>query len=101
MTTSGVNGTAPNAAHPPANAAAANTGTASLANTTVFLQLLVAQLKNQDPASPADGTQFVTQLAQFSTLEQNTQMRQDLDAIRQALATAGATNNTANQATHS
>ena len=35
-----------------------------------FLQLLVAQLKNQDPLNPMDGTQFVSQLAQFSQLEQ-------------------------------
>ncbi len=35
-----------------------------------FLTLLVAQLKNQDPLSPQDGTQFVSQLAQFSQLEQ-------------------------------
>ena len=35
-----------------------------------FLQLLVAQLQNQDPLNPMDGTQFVTQLAQFSELEQ-------------------------------
>jgi len=31
----------------------------------MFLQLLVAQIKNQDPLSPADGVQFLTQLAQF------------------------------------
>ena len=35
-----------------------------------FLQLLVAQLQNQDPLNPMDGTQFVSQLAQFSELEQ-------------------------------
>lgn len=34
-----------------------------------FLKLLIAQLKNQDPLSPAQGTEFVAQLAQFSTLE--------------------------------
>lgn len=34
-----------------------------------FLQLLVAQLRNQDPLSPMDDTEFVTQLAQFSMLE--------------------------------
>jgi flagellar basal-body rod modification protein FlgD len=55
--------------------------TDSLANTSTFLQLLVAQLKNQDPAQPMDGTTFVTQLAQFSDLEQNLASRQDLDAI--------------------
>ncbi|HLH74766.1 MAG TPA: flagellar hook capping FlgD N-terminal domain-containing protein [Chloroflexota bacterium] len=34
-----------------------------------FLQLLVAQLKNQDPMQPMDNTQFVAELAQFSSLE--------------------------------
>ncbi len=56
----------------------------SLANEQTFLKLFVAQLKNQDPANPQDPTQFVAQLAQFSELEQELQMRQDLDAIRQA-----------------
>ena len=32
----------------------------------LFLQLLVAQIKNQDPLNPTDSTQFVAQLAQFS-----------------------------------
>jgi flagellar basal-body rod modification protein FlgD len=35
-----------------------------------FLQLLVAQLRNQDPLSPADPKDFAAQLAQFSTVEQ-------------------------------
>lgn len=35
-----------------------------------FLKLLVTQLQNQDPLNPADSTEFVTQLAQFSSLEQ-------------------------------
>ncbi len=43
-----------------------------------FLKMLIAQLKNQDPLNPLDGTAFVAQLAQFSSLEQlqnmNTQM---------------------------
>jgi flagellar basal-body rod modification protein FlgD len=55
--------------------------TSSLANESTFLTLLVAQLKNQDPSQPADGTQFVTQLAQFTSLEQNLAMRTDLDSI--------------------
>jgi len=61
----------------------------ALTSTDTFLTLLVAQLKNQDPLNPADGTQFVTQLATFSGVEQSTQMRDDLDAIRTALAAAG------------
>jgi flagellar basal-body rod modification protein FlgD len=38
----------------------------------MFLQLLVAQLQNQDPTSPVDPSQFVGQLAQFSELSEVT-----------------------------
>jgi flagellar basal-body rod modification protein FlgD len=54
-----------------------------LANENTFLQLLVAQIKNQDPTNPTDSVQFLTQLAQFSQLEQ-------LIGIRQELQPAGA-----------
>lgn len=43
---------------------------------TMFLQLLVAQLQNQDPTSPLDPSQFVGQLAQFSELSEITQIDQ-------------------------
>ena len=43
---------------------------AANAQKTQFLQLLVAQLKGQNPLDPMDGTQFVTQLAQFSSVEE-------------------------------
>ena len=69
-------------------AAGAN-ASSSTANPTVsknmFLQLLVAQIKNQDPLNPADGVQFLTQLAQFTQLEQSMSMSTDLAAIRAAL----------------
>jgi flagellar basal-body rod modification protein FlgD len=58
---------------------------AALASQNVFLKLLVAQLKYQDPSSPADGTTFVTQLADFTNLSNTTQMAADLDAIKAAL----------------
>src|ERR1700751_5501857 len=52
-----------------------------LASENVFLKLFIAQLQNQDPTTPADPTQFVTQLAQFTNLEQSTQQTSDLNAI--------------------
>ena len=64
--------------------------TSDLGNEQTFLQLLVAQLKYQDPLQPQDGTQFVTQLAQFSDLEQQIGTHSDLDAIRQLLASTAA-----------
>jgi flagellar basal-body rod modification protein FlgD len=76
------------AAAPPATTTAT---TDSLGNEQTFLQLLVAQLQYQDPLQPADGTQFVTQLAQFSDLEQQIGSHQDLDAIKLALTTPAAT----------
>jgi flagellar basal-body rod modification protein FlgD len=69
-----------------------------LAQEQTFLQLLVAQIRNQNPLSPVDGIQFVTQLAQFSELEQVTQIRADLEALRSdfaAAASASATSSTA------
>jgi flagellar hook assembly protein FlgD len=85
MITTAVN--ANTAAIPPApTPSPAPAGADGLANEQTFLKLLVAQLKNQDPLSPQDGIQFVTQLAQFSGLEQTMQMRQDLDQIQKSLA---------------
>ncbi|MGH9721650.1 MAG: flagellar hook assembly protein FlgD [Bryobacteraceae bacterium] len=55
-----------------------------------FMRLLVAQLQHQDPLNPADGTEFLTQLAGFSQLEQTIAMKDELKEIRMALASWGA-----------
>ena len=47
-----------------------------------FLQLLVAQIKNQNPLNPADGAQFLSQLAQFSQLEQTMGIKDGIDGLR-------------------
>jgi flagellar basal-body rod modification protein FlgD len=65
--------------------APATTSTTATADKNMFLQLLVAQLRNQDPMSPSDGTQFIAQLAQYQQLEQSINSGQDIAAIRQDL----------------
>ncbi|MFJ4145712.1 flagellar hook assembly protein FlgD [Pseudomonas sp. NPDC089734] len=46
-----------------------------------FLQLLVTQMKNQNPLDPQDNTQFVAQLAQFSSLESMQNLTSTVDSI--------------------
>ncbi len=51
-----------------------------------FLLLLTAQLRNQDPLSPLDSTQFVEQLASFSAVEQQIETNSKLDALTERLS---------------
>jgi flagellar basal-body rod modification protein FlgD len=75
-----------------ANSSASNASSSSaLANESTFLQLLVAQIKNQDPTQPMDSTAFLSQLAQFSQLEQLVGIRQDIEKPSDAAATTPAT----------
>lgn len=48
--------------------------------TDAFFKLLIAQLKNQDPLNPQDGSAFAAQLAQFSSLEQLTNLNTAMTA---------------------
>ncbi|MGP0075324.1 MAG: flagellar hook capping FlgD N-terminal domain-containing protein [Bryobacteraceae bacterium] len=66
----------------------------SLTSEQTFLQLLIAQIKNQDPLNPTDSIQFVGQLVQYSELEQ-------LMGINQGVQTldGGNTSKTSTQAT--
>jgi flagellar basal-body rod modification protein FlgD len=50
-------------------------------NMDAFLLLLTTQLKNQDPLEPQDSTQWVTQLVQFSGVEQAIHQRQSLENL--------------------
>src|SRR5581483_10072426 len=87
---------------PSTTSTTSTTGTTSKTGSTIgtaaglgkddFMQLLIAQLKNQDPMKPTDDTQFVAQLAQFSTLEATNKMSDALEELAgmQALGEAAA-----------
>ena len=57
--------------------------TQSSTDQNMFLKLMVAQLKNQDPMNPTDSTQFLSQNAQFTALEK---MQQVADETQQMLS---------------
>ena len=56
-----------------------------------FLQLLVVQMRNQDPLKPVSDTEFIAQMAQFSNLEQTKAMSSDIAQLRQSSAFTQAT----------
>jgi flagellar basal-body rod modification protein FlgD len=64
-----------------ATSAASTTASQNLVDYNSFLQLLVAQMKNQDPMNPTDSTQYLSQLASFSSVEQQVQTNAKLDAL--------------------
>jgi flagellar basal-body rod modification protein FlgD len=67
-------------------AAAASTdrsgaSSANLINYDAFLQLLVAQMKNQDPTEPTESSEYLAQFAAFSNVEQSIQINERLDVL--------------------
>jgi flagellar basal-body rod modification protein FlgD len=56
----------------------APSGPSSKLDKSAFVKLLVTQMRNQDPLAPGDSTQYVAQLAQFSSLEQMQNLNDNL-----------------------
>ncbi len=87
------------AIQPTTSATATATATAAAAKTTTakqpgvlgkddFLKLMIAQMKNQDPMSPADDKDNIAQMAQFSSLEQMTNLATATQTLADRLTTA-------------
>jgi flagellar basal-body rod modification protein FlgD len=53
-----------------------------------FLQILMTQLRNQDPMQPMQDKDFIAQMAQFSSLEQMMNMATQMSALRQSAGMA-------------
>ena len=76
---------------PPIGGSSSNPGDQSTTNRTsglgreAFLQLLVTQLAHQDPMQPQSDSEFIAQLAQFSSLEQLTHIQSTLADIGKVL----------------
>ena len=71
--------------------ATANAASAASLNYNSFLQLLITQMKTQDPTDPMDASEQVAQLATFSQVEQTIQTNTKLDTLltSQSLTQAG------------
>jgi flagellar basal-body rod modification protein FlgD len=76
---------------PPIGGSSASSGDQNTTSRTgglgreAFLQLLVTQLAHQDPMQPQSDSEFIAQLAQFSSLEQLTNIQTTLTDIGKAL----------------
>jgi len=75
---------------PVTNAGAQTAGTSTSNSVSpdynAFLKLLIAQLKNQDPTKPIDATEYISQIANFSNVEQAVQTNAKLDALMTSFA---------------
>ena len=80
MTTTSTVG-ANNTTNNTANSSSSNAAAKDSVDYNSFLKLLVTQMQNQDPTQPMDATQYVSQLATFSNVEQAVQMNSKLETL--------------------
>jgi flagellar basal-body rod modification protein FlgD len=76
-----------------------STTTTSDVSTNEFLKLLVTQLQNQDPMDPMDNSQFLTQLASFSSMEQLISINEGVSALADAYGADASTKDTSTKDT--
>lgn len=83
MAIPGVGGSSSSSNVAAATAAASN----QFVSEQTFLQLLVTQLQNQDPLNPQDASQFVSELASFSSVEQLTSLSTNMQSVLESSVT--------------
>jgi flagellar basal-body rod modification protein FlgD len=81
MTVSATNSTASSAATSTTSKASSKIGAAAGMGKDDFMKLLMEQLKNQDPMKPMEDKEFITQLAQFSSLESIDALTEQMEAL--------------------
>ncbi len=81
--------TLPSASVSSAASAVTKAGTTLNSDFETFLKMLTAQMKNQDPLNPVDSTEFASQLAAFSTVEQQVMTNDLLAGLGQQLGVLG------------
>ena len=84
-----------------ASSSSANSSLNQLTSESTFLQLLVAQIQNQDPLNPTDSIQFVGQLVSFSQLEQLLSINQNMQTLVQDVAPVPSTPTTSSSSSGS
>ncbi|MBO9609172.1 MAG: flagellar hook assembly protein FlgD [Paenibacillaceae bacterium] len=70
------------------NTSAASTKAGNTLGKDDFLKILMTQLSNQDPTQPLEDKDFIAQMAQFSSVEQMTNMAGEMKLLRQSLGMA-------------
>jgi flagellar basal-body rod modification protein FlgD len=86
-----VTGTTSNTAATQASATASSTKPALSSDFETFLRMLTTQMQNQDPLNPMESTEFATQLATFSSVEQQTRANELLTGMTAQLGIIGMT----------
>ena len=90
MSTSAISGVAFNPATSQTQAGSARTPQKALGQAD-FLKLLTVQLQSQDPMKPMEDTSFMAQMAQFSSLQQSSEMAKDISSLHNDFALQSAT----------
>lgn len=88
MTISATEGVSPFSLTPTTTTSPSSTG--SLGDQNTFMQLLVAQMKYQDPMNPTDSSQSLSQMAQFSALQEMTSVANEMQMLVQSQNAFGA-----------